>query len=220
MDVPLPKQLDDKTLDHCRNGFILQMADASQYPTLDAFREHFDRGKVKDEVAGDVRTISYTNGPRSQKMTMKYNMVTEKFVERTINAEPVRYPLFSCPNALISVEGSIAVGKARLTTDPGSYAWLIADDDRRTYAAYNFSEKVTPMTLETPAGTIKAAKLGFGKIVFRPRGKPTIEVWAVRREGPINFPSLPDARATLNGKDVTAKLTRKTLAGKEVLLLP
>ena len=218
LDSPVPQQFEDETLDHCRNGFILELADVSQYPTLDAFREHFDTGQVKDEMEGDVRTISYTNG--TQNMTMKHNMVTEEFVERSVNGQPVRYPLFSCPHARISLEGEIAVGRGRLTTEPGTYAWLIADDDSLTYAAYNFSENMTPLVLETPSGTVRAAKFGFGKVVFRPRGTPTLEVWAVRREGPITFPAVPGARVTLNGEDITVRAARQTVAGREVLLLP
>ena len=218
LDAPAPRQFEDETLDHCRNGFVLELADVTQYPTLDAFREHYDNGQVKDEVEGDERTITYTNGP--QTMTMKFNMVTEEFVERAINGHPVRYPLFSCPHALISVEGQIAIGQTRLTTKPGTYAWLIADDDRATYAAYNFSKHLTPMALEAPAGAVKAAGISFGKIVFRPWGTPTLEVWTVRREGPITFPAVPDARVILNGEDITDRLARRTIAGEKVLLLP
>ena len=218
LDAPVARQFEDKTLDHCRNGFVLELADVSEYPTLDAFREHYDRGRVHDELEGDVRTISYTNGPRT--MTMKFDMVTEAFIERAIDGQPVRYPLFSCPNAHIGIEGEISVGRARLTTKPGTYAWLIAADDRATYAAYNFSEDLTPMTLVTREGTVKAAGIGFGKVVFRPRGTPTLAVWAARREGPVTFPAVPDARVTLNGVDVTDGLARETIADVQVLRLP
>lgn len=212
------REFDDKTLDHCRNGFVLELADVTQFPTLNAFKEHYDTGVVKDEVEGDIRTITYTNAP--QTMTMKFNMVTEEFVHRAINGQPVQYPLFSCPNAQISVGGEITVGRTRLTVNQDTYAWLVADDGIATYAAYNFADPLTPMTMETPAGTVKAAGMGFGKVVFRPRGTPTLEVWAVQREGPITFPVLPDARVTFNGKDVTDGLTRQTLEGASIFSLP
>ena len=68
---------------------------------------------------------------------------------------------------------------------------------------------------------MKAAGLGFGKVVvLRARGDPTLEVWAVRRDGSITFPALPDARATLNGQDVTDRLVRQTIDGAVVLSLP
>ncbi len=218
LDAPVAREFDDATLDHCRNGFVLELADVSAYPTLDAFREHFDRGRVKDEVDGDVRAISYTNG--SRKMSMKFNMVTEQFIERSIDGQPVRYPLFSTPHAYIGVEGEISVGRARLTTKPGTYAWLIADDDRGAYAACNFSEHLTPMTLQTPAGTVSADGIGFGKVVFRTQGAPTLEVWTTRWKGPLTFPALRGARAVLNGTDVTHKLARETIADVPVLRLP
>ena len=112
------------------------------------------------------------------------------------------------------------MGRTRLTVNQDTYAWLIADDSIATYAAYNFADPLTPMTMETPAGTVKASGMGFGKVVFRTRGTPALEVWAVQREGPITFPVLPDARATLNGKDVTDRLVRQTLEGVSVFSLP
>ena len=212
------EHFDEHTLDLCRNGFVLELADTSEFPTLNAFREHFDTGVVKDEGEGDVRSLSYTNGDQS--MTLKYDMVTEHFVERTINGAPVEYPLFSSPHAHISVEGSFSVGRAKLTTHPGTYAWLIADEERAVYAAYNFSDHQTPMTMQTPAGTVKAESFGFGKIVYRPRGTPTLEVWAVDRDGPITFPAGADASVALNADDATSTITRQTIGGEQVLVLP
>ena len=218
LDLPEAKEFAQADLLHCRNGFVLEVSDTSRWADLNAFRNHFEAGQLEDKLEGDSRSITYTNG--GQVLSMAYNMATEEFEKRTVNGQPVAYPLFSCPHAIIGTEGTLSLGRTHLTTEPGTYAWLVADEKQRVYAAYNFTDKLVPVQLETPDGIVRAEKLGFGKIVFRPRGKPVIEVWAVKRDGPVVFPRSRGAKATLNGKDVTQKLERATVDGTDVLRLP
>ena len=218
LDAKSPRELSDEELDHCKNGFIMEVSSNSEYPDLNRFRNHFEKGKVTDELDGDIRSISYVNG--SQSMTMKYNMVTEEFVERIVNNEIIKYPLFECPNALISTDGLIVIGDTRLETEPGVYAWLIADSEQGVYAAYNFTDNIAFMKLETPVGIIQSDGIGFSKIVFRTKGVPILEVWAVEREGLMAFPVFPEMKVIFNGKDVTSEVLIEKVDDKETAILP
>ncbi|HUU97005.1 MAG TPA: hypothetical protein VM487_14795, partial [Phycisphaerae bacterium] len=193
-------------------------SDVSRWADLNAFRSHFEAGQLEDKLDGDSRTFTYTNG--AQALSMTYNMVTEEFEKRTVNEQPVAYPLFSCPHAIIGTQGTLSLGRTRLSTEPGTYAWLFADEKQRVYAAYNFTDTVVPLQLETPEGTVRAEKLGFGKIVFRPRGKPVVEILAAKRDGSILFPRVRSPKVTLNRQDVTEQLQRATVDGTDVLRLP
>ena len=80
---------------------------------------------------------------------------------------------------------------------------------RRTiHAAYNFMDQATPMTLRTPAGVVQAASMGFGKIVVRERKQPNLEIWAVKRDGPITASKALADKVMLNGKEVTRAVAR------------
>ncbi len=217
LDSSSPRELSDEELDHCKNGFIMEISSASEYPDLNQFRNHFENGKANGELDGDIRTIDYKTD--SQTMMMKYNMVTEEFIERTVNDKSVEYPLFSCPNAAISVDGQIIIGDSRLETNPGIYALLIADPEKEIYAAYNFADELVPMKLQTPAGVVRADRIGFSKIVFRTQDSPILEIWAVEREGAIAFPVLPDMKVVYNGEDMTAKLTVEKVENVGILEL-
>ena len=119
LDVPDPREIPDDVLDRCKNGFVLQMGDTVHYPTLDDFRRH--SGRVTEEATGEegVRSVCYRYGDRS--LEMKYNMVTEEFMERKVNGQPSAYPLFNCPDAYITddpAKEGLRVGNASSLLSP------------------------------------------------------------------------------------------------------
>ena len=123
-------------------------------------------------------------------------------------------------NAAISVEGRIIIGDTRLETEPGIYAWLIADSEQEVYAAYNFTDQLAPIKLETPSGIVQADGIGFSKIVLRTKGNPTLEIWAAERSGVIAFPVFPEMKIMYNGEDVTEKITIEKMGDGQIAILP
>ena len=222
LDVSDYKQIPDDQIQRVKNGFVLEMGDGSQFRDLDAFRNYCEAGEVMEPqlTADSMRSVTYTNGDRS--LYARYNMVTEEFVERQVNGKPVAYPLFECADAVITDQaaGGASLGGASLAASAGTYVWLVSNPQRTTYAAYNFSQNVVPMILKLPAGEVKADGLGFGKIVAREKGVPSLEIWTVKQQGRITFPRALGKVVTLNGKDVTTQLSGALIDGQEMLQLP
>jgi hypothetical protein len=97
---------------------------------------------------------------------------------------------------------------------------LFADPQPGVYAAYHFTDKAVPLSLRTPLGTVEAAGFGCGQIVLRREGRPTLEIWTLKREGPLFLPKSVGAQVLLNGEDVTARLQAARRDGREVWQLP
>jgi hypothetical protein len=208
LDVETARAIPDGELDRCKNGFVLEMGDRSQYATLENFRRKLEAGRVSDEVsAGDVRSVRYTNGDQS--LSLAYNIVTEAPVVRAVNGHPVEYPLFKCPDAWITdrpMQGGLTVGTANLQTDRDAYVWLVSNPARNIYAAYHTDDARVSMRLRLPQGRVDASRMGYGKVVVRTEERPSVEIWAANRQGPVVISKALASKVMLNGKDVTARM--------------
>ncbi|HMO59651.1 MAG TPA: hypothetical protein PKA05_17805 [Roseiflexaceae bacterium] len=181
-----------------RAGFICEVGDRTQYGSFAAFRAHILRGAIDDMSEGDIRRVRYASGADLIEITV--DLRTNQLLERRINGHVYLAPLLAAPGATQGA-GSLRSGAATLECGPAP-AWLVADDTGGVWAAANPSES-TPLALNTPAGGIRSAAFGFGRIELRAGDPPQIHVIAVQHQAPLRIDTTVAPRLYWNGRDVS-----------------
>ena len=132
------------------------------------FLAHLRQATVEDSVDERwVRTVVYRGG--GQELSLSYDLWRTEPGERRIDGAPYRPPSLVSPIAVQGAGGRLALGGARLQTDPQP-VWLIAqelDPATRAWVAVNPQDRPTPLRLETPNGVVSASRFGMGRLEWR-----------------------------------------------------
>ena len=151
-----------------RAGFVVEVAERSEYASATDFLKHLQAATVEDEVDEQhVRTVSYDSG--GEKLAIRYDLWHTEPVARLLNDQPYTSPNLHSPLAVQGASGRLTVGNATLITNP-QQVWLIAqelDPASRTWIAVNPTDDPTPLRLETPCGLITAAAWGMGRLEWQ-----------------------------------------------------
>ena len=150
-----------------RAGFVVEVAERSAYASAARFFAHLRQSAVSDTTDRDfVRTVSYQSGDDS--LSLRYDLWNTRPLDHALGGQPHCSPHLLSPLAVQGDSGTVAVGSAKLTTDPQP-VWLIAqevDPERRSWVAVNPQTRPTPLRLETPLGVISAASWGLGRLTW------------------------------------------------------
>lgn len=194
--------------DNVRNGFVLEVAERSEFAGADEFDRHVAASTLADSLDGHAREITYASGDGT--LSLRYDLRDMAPLGRRIDGREYASPM-GCGGELDSggvqwVQGrgqTLEAGDARLAA-PGAPAWLVADSERQRYVAANPSGERVALSLETPRTRIECESFGFGRLELDERaGTLTFEtvdgpVWfALRGERP---------RVLVNGTDVSDRL--------------
>ncbi|HEY3109994.1 MAG TPA: hypothetical protein VGL23_14625 [Chloroflexota bacterium] len=151
-----------------RAGFVVEVAERSEYRSAEAFLAHLGRSTVEDAVdERQLRTVVYRSG--AGELRLSYDLWRSEPGQRWIDGAPYRPSSLSSPLAVQGDGGRLAVGGASLETDPQP-AWLIAqelDPARRAWIAVNPQERPTRLRLRTPNGLVSASRFGMGRLEWR-----------------------------------------------------
>lgn len=198
------------------NAFVVEAADRDAYPSFEAFRAHFATLAVHDGTDHDnIRDIVYASGEHS--MSMRYSLMDMRLLSRVFDGVPhvspqARAGAATGPQFIQSQEPLIDLPGARLLGGR-SAKWLFADADRQRYVAGNPDPLFGPFRIDTRASTAVACEeFGFGRIdIDDATGE--IEIDALGEIGPVGVRRDGDLRLSINGVDVTSRLSRTDEAG-------
>lgn len=151
-----------------RAGFVMEVAERSEYPDAAAFLAHLRAATITDTVDDNhIRQISYSSG--GEKLALRYDLWCTQPVERLLNDQSYIAPNLQAPLAVQGASGHLTIGRATLITNPQP-VWLIAqelDPTSRTWIAVNPTATPTPLRLETPRGVITAERWGMGRLEWQ-----------------------------------------------------
>jgi hypothetical protein len=176
-----------------RAGFIIEVAERTEFASAVDFLRHLQRTTVTDQVDGDfVRTVSYRSG--DEELVLIYDLWNTELNQRWMNGVLYEPPNLHSPIGVQGNTGRLSVGSATLVTNR-QQVWLIAqelDPSQRSWIAVNPEEdRPTPLALETPCGLITAKEWGMGRLEWRAPvgGKQTLVVDTLREPVALKVPS-------------------------------
>ena len=151
-----------------RAGFVIEVAERSEYASAAAFLAHLRTAQIVDGVNDQqIRTVTYSSGDES--ITVDYDLWNSRPAGRRLAGKAYAPPNLASPLAVQGDSGFLEVGGARLTTRP-QQVWLIAqelDPANRVYIAVNPMDQPTRLRLETPGGVVSAGAWRTGRIEWR-----------------------------------------------------
>jgi hypothetical protein len=196
-----------------RAGFICEVGDRSEHGSFAAFRTHILRGSISDVSDGDLRRVRYTSG--ADLVEIAVDLRANTLIERRINGHAYHPPMLAAPGAAQG-RGVLLSGGASLECGDAP-AWLIADDAGGAWAAANPLDAAVPFALITPAGAVRSAAFGCGRIELRAGDEIEVDIIAVRQEAPLRIAAPAAPRLRWNGRDVGDRLVYYERTGEYVL---
>ncbi len=155
-------------------GFVVEMGDATEYPTFEAFRKHMRA--VKLSVAWNAEKkcaeVNYASGQDT--LEMAFDPGRYPAVSRKVNGQWPYLPtgiLRESSWAIQGATGKLEKGGAVLETQPNRHAYLEAVPAADTYIAYNPMPEPMPWKLTVPGNVIVQAngKLGLARVTVMPK---------------------------------------------------
>jgi hypothetical protein len=164
---PQPAHPEIGQLRDCRSGFLMAVGDRTDYANFAAFRGEIAASTVSESCHGDQQRVEWIAGKNT--LRLGWDAFAERYLERSVNgATQDPWPRFA------SAQYQQALCCARLDgatvttrTYPQTPIWLLADRASQTYVVYQpNTDRLAPLTLETPLGRVAAGNFPFGKLVF------------------------------------------------------
>lgn len=200
-----------------RNAFVLEVAERSDYPSLDAFAAHVAEARIADSAADRMeREIVYACGCGA--LSMRYSLRDMSVVERRVDGAPLNPPM-ARSGPLDGSGVQYAVGRESLLQVPGARIlggavprWLVTGSQSGRYACGQASGGPAPLWLETPGAVVECDAFSFGRIALDAPGglleyehETPAPSLSVRSDGPL--------RVMRNGRDVTSLLSPPNASG-------
>ena len=200
-----------------RNAFIIEVAERAAFADVEAFRRHVAAARITDSVDDEyVREIAYASDGGS--LALRYSLWDMRLVERRCDGEPFSAPMGragavdgGAAQWLHSRASMIELAGARLLAGRAP-KWLCADPEAGRYVFVNPSDEEEPVWLETPRTIVECDAFGFGRIEID-EAAGAVAVEAEGLIGALRLRSAGAVRLTLNGRDVTERLTPSDEAG-------
>jgi len=165
-------------------GFVVELADATEFETFDAFAEHVRKAKLTQrwETAAETLHLAYASGGDLMEMGFKpreadvgdHRQPSLTFPYRRVNGEWPYLPPGVERDTPLSRQGRcgrIEKGGAVLTVEPGRMGYLLAEPTSGTCLAANPLPDPTHLSLSAPGGVrIEAdGRLSIARIAVRPK---------------------------------------------------
>jgi len=175
-----PRTFPAERLLSVQNGVAILVEDESggKAPPLERLRRRLQSAEVRDELAENIRAVSYRDQVVSLEISLSH--LDADPGRRYVNGEPYKPEIFSSPSAATAERGRVVVGDAALETTSATPVRLLADPPLKTYAVYNFYPESASFVLDTPYGKIREERFPTGRTVYRfEDGR-----WAIDRVSP------------------------------------
>jgi hypothetical protein len=191
--------------DQIRNGFVIEVADASSFDSFRAFRTHIQEAKVDEVVySNGVWAVRYVSG--KENLSITYHLTAHEIIERKINGKDVVVPMFSSPLVKEDRSGHIDIGRTTLDTAFGLPVWLVANEEQGIYMILNLNDVSTPVKLKTPDGALETNALPLGHIIYRPKAENTLEILSAEDLASISFSAYTEQPKVTFNNSLTLKV--------------
>jgi len=207
-DQPLPLSLEKVRMINpfrfIRGGFVLEVGDRKHFPEAVDFRRHVLAGAVREQLVNEkVRTVTGVTGPDT--MSSSYDMDADRVLSRTLNGRPADSPLFACPDARLDNTGQMTVHGAKLSGERGLPLILAAPSEQGPFVATKPTDRVGPLSLDTPQVRWKTKAFGCGQVRLYPGPTPRLEIDRLNSSSPV---LVTGQRLTVvvNGVEATSRL--------------
>jgi hypothetical protein len=240
-DAPLGEGTDWAAVDRAYAGFVVEVADATEYKSFDAFRTHLAKAALETRFDADSNLlhVAYRGGGDTLELGAYTTYRNEgksptAFAYRRVNGA---WPYLArgverdTTLALQSTAGRLEKSGAVLTVDAGTMAYLQTEPASGTYAGWNPFPDTTYFTLAAPGGvevtpdgrvgllhvTVQAAAAKV-RVQYAPQADQTGEDMA-RALAVAGMKTKPAVE--LNGLAVGADALREAeVGGRKVWLVP
>jgi hypothetical protein len=238
-EQPLTKDADFAKIDRAYGGFVVQMADAAEFPTFEEFQKHIAAAKldVNFDAEKALVNVKYAAGADTMELgvftTYKEGETLDKlFAYRKVNGAWPYLPEGverDTPVARQATTGKLEKNGAVLSCEKGHMAYIQADPASGTYAGYNPLPDPMYWRLTLPGGQSLLAdgKVGVAHVTVQTKENQVRVDYAVRpgtKEPDMasvlaltGFQAAP--AVTLNGKPLKLQ-PMKTADGKDMFLAP
>ncbi len=234
-EAPLPptEQTRD-ALAQATAGWIVEIGDAEEYPSFEAFRRHLAQAQFTAQYSPQERVwrLAYTSGGDTLEMGFRTEFVrrhpwhhllpaADIFAYRRVNGADPRLPeglQMDSPLAQMGRLPRLEKAGAVLETAAGQTALLRVEPVTGTYEGVNPFVDPTPFRLSTPEGAVVRSEglLGLARIAVRPREQA---LWVdYRLPPPEGVPALEELQA--DGGDRIAQILQDVGAGLPELVKP
>ncbi|MBA3683970.1 MAG: hypothetical protein H0W72_01845 [Planctomycetes bacterium] len=230
-------------------GFVIEMADSSEYPDIAAFHEHMRDAKVQTRWSAEESTLHVTYESSGDTMAMGFGTTFgggdvhsvippgdqgKMFRYRTVNGEPAYLPTGIERDTPLVQQGStgrLEKNGAVLANDPGRMAYLQTEPASGTYVAYSIvPDPTATWAFTVPGGMAITAdgRVGLLRLMTRPAEN---RIWVDDAGSPEQGSAFMATALVVrgvakaptvmrNGKDVTAECRRIELDGKPAFCIP
>ena len=244
-NTPLDKAAADwKKIDRAYGGFVIEMGDAEEYQSFEAFEKHFRESTLRtdwDEKSARL-SVQYKTGNDELACTFRPEYINSDaeptptdqcFPTRSVNGHwPYleRGILRDNPFCQQGTTGRLSKGGAVVTSESGKMAYLQAEPKSGTYSGFNPLPDLSYWAMSVPGGVIAQAdgQLGVTRLTLRPSES---KVWLDYGLKPgttspttatalllFGFKAAPTVE--INGKLRKEPLERVTLGGTEAMVIP
>jgi hypothetical protein len=239
-DTPLPKNADWDAIDKAYGGFVLEIADSTEYRSLSDFQKHIASVKLATgfDQKQSLHRITYESGDDTLELGVYTTYkdgerLDALFAHQRVNGAWPYLPegiYRDSPLAQQGVGGRLEKNGAVLRTEPGRMAFLQTEPRSATYAAYNVLAEPTYFEFSVPGGVrlVADGRLGLAGVVFQPRQNQLSIEHALTQEQSqrtdvatclLAFRLNPATTVTLNGEPVKPIKT-VTIDGAQALVIP
>lgn len=215
-------------------GFIMELADADDYPSFAAFRAHMaaTTHELRWDKQEGLAQLTYRSG--ADTLEMGFDPRRYPAVMRRINGAWPYLPAGverASEWAVQSRTGRIEKHDAVLETEPGREAYLQAFPDEGLFVAYNPLPDPTLWRLTLPGGRCLTAdgRLGLARVIVRSgdrrlwiehAAKPGVAVYPDSATALLAFGWSRAPQVELNGKPLARSPRRVTLDGEHAYVIP
>ena len=239
---PLDRALiGSQQLDAAYGGFVIELGDATEYPSFAAFQKHLQECELEAKWQQDegILHVRYHSGQDTMEVGYRPAIAstaigedTATFAYRRVNGEWPYLPPGLLRDTTLSQQGEsgrLEKRSAVLQLEPGAMGYLQVEPVSCTYVAANPLPDPTWMTLDTPEGVRLEAdgKLSLTYLTMRPKERA---LWIDTGQGDVDTPGLAGAliisglreapAVYRNGTRMTEPIASADAGGRRVCVVP
>jgi len=185
-----------------RNGFVIEVADAKDVGSFEAFVKAVGSPTVADTLDKGVRTVSYSRHGRT--MVVRQRVATHAFLSREYDGQQFEGCLLATPHQVASTADTLKLGDATLHSAAGEPKWLTVEPTTGSYVVLHPFRWPFPVHLVTPKGQVRCKDFAMGRIVYQPGDVTRLTIDCAKPPRPFLF-TKPKGQYTVivNDQDVT-----------------
>jgi len=189
------------------NGWVVEVADQTQYPSFEAFVAQVASPEIEVHEADDARRVSYRRPGR--KIEVGQRIASDAIEWKRFDGIPAPSPVLDSPQMSKSLDGRSALGAYSI--EGGSPHLVLAGKGDRNLVYVAPHREPAALRIESPTGLLSSPAFALGRIEIRSGESFDIIVDAVAQPAPLQIQgelATRLGRFILNGVDRSAEIDR------------